>query len=84
MNLDRADAVDPVYDVLLTVALEVGRTQLTIRELLKLSAGSVVSLDRTAGEPLDVLVNGHLVSRGEVVSVNDRLAIRFLEAVEAG
>jgi len=62
-------------DVSLTV--EVGRTSLTIRELLRLSEGSVVELNRLAGDPLDVLVNGTPIAKGEVVMVGDRFGIRF-------
>lgn len=62
-------------DVSLTV--EVGRTSLTIRDLLRLSEGSVVELNRLAGDPLDVLVNGTHIAKGEVVMVGDRFGIRF-------
>jgi flagellar motor switch protein FliN len=62
-------------DVALTV--EVGRTALTIRDLLRLSEGSVVELNRLAGDPLDVLVNGTPIAKGEVVMVGDRFGIRF-------
>ncbi|MCC5964933.1 MAG: flagellar motor switch protein FliN [Natronohydrobacter sp.] len=62
-------------DVMLTV--EVGRTQMTIRDLLRLSEGSVIELNRLAGDPLDVLVNGTPIAKGEVVMVGDRFGIRF-------
>lgn len=62
-------------DVSLTV--EVGRTSLTIRDLLRLTEGSVVELNRLAGDPLDVLVNGTPIAKGEVVMVGDRFGIRF-------
>lgn len=62
-------------DVSLTV--EVGRAELTIRDLLRLSEGSVIELNRMAGDPLDVLVNGTLIAKGEVVMVGDRFGIRF-------
>ncbi|MGY6697993.1 MAG: flagellar motor switch protein FliN [Roseinatronobacter sp.] len=62
-------------DVSLTV--EVGRTQMTIRDLLRLSEGSVIELNRLAGDPLDVLVNGTPIAKGEVVMVGDRFGIRF-------
>jgi flagellar motor switch protein FliN/FliY len=84
MNAETPGDQDPIFDIPLTVSLEVGRRQMTIRELLKLGVGSVVNLDREAGESLDVLVNGRLVSRGEVVTVNDRFAIRFTDVVNAG
>ncbi|HXC58713.1 MAG TPA: flagellar motor switch protein FliN [Steroidobacteraceae bacterium] len=72
---------DMILDVNVRLSLEIGRTQLPIRELLKLAPGSVVQLQRPAGDPLDVLVNGRLVAHGEVVMVNDRYGVRFTEAV---
>lgn len=66
-------------DVSLTV--EVGRTQMTIRDLLRLSEGSVIELNRLAGDPLDVLVNGTAIAKGEVVMVGDRFGIRFGQIV---
>ena len=66
-------------DVELTV--EVGRTEITIRDLLRLNEGSVVELDRLAGEPLDVLVNGTLIAHGEVVMVNEKFGIRLTDVV---
>ena len=59
------------------LTVEVGRTEMTIRELLRLSEGSVVELNRMAGDPLDVLVNGTPIAKGEVVLVGDRFGIRF-------
>ena len=67
-------------DVELTV--EVGRTEITIRDLLRLNEGSVVELDRLAGDPLDILVNNTKISRGEVVMIGERFGIRFGEIVE--
>lgn len=60
-----------------SLTVEVGRTELTIRDLLRLSEGSVVELNRLAGDPLDVLVNGTPIAKGEVVMVGDRFGIRF-------
>ena len=74
---------DLILDVNVRLSLEIGRTQLTIRELLKLAPGSVVEFDRPAGDPLDVLVNDRLVAHGEVVMVNDRYGVRFTEAIGA-
>lgn len=74
---------DLVFDIPLTVAMEVGRTRLTIREFLKLVRGSVIELDRPAGEPLDILVNGRLISHGEVVAIDDRYGVRFTDVVNA-
>jgi len=74
-------AADVMLDVGVCLSLEVGRTTMPIRQLLQLSAGTVVELDRPAGEQLDVLVNGRIVAHGEVVMVNDRYGVRFTEAV---
>ena len=67
-------------DVMLTV--EVGRTQITIRELLRLNEGSVVELDRLAGDPLDILVNNTKIAKGEIVMVGERFGVRFTEIVD--
>jgi len=75
---------DVVLDVGVTLSLEVGRAHLTIREFLQLASGSIVELERPAGDPLDVFVNGRLVAHGEVVMVNDRYGVRFTEAVGTG
>lgn len=73
--------LDLIMDVGVTVALEVGRTKITVRELLALTPGSIVELDRLAGEPLDVLVNGVKVARGEVVVVNEKFGIRLTDVI---
>lgn len=72
-------SLDVLLDIPVTLSLELGRTRMSIRELLALGQGSVVRLDRPAGEPLDILVNGCLVARGEVVVVNDRFGVRITE-----
>lgn len=59
------------------LAVEVGRTEMTIRDLLRLNEGSVVELDRLAGDPLDILVNGTMIAKGEVVVIGERFGIRF-------
>ncbi|SPF80088.1 flagellar motor switch protein FliN [Pseudoprimorskyibacter insulae] len=64
------------------MTVEVGRTQITIQELLKLSEGSVVELDRMAGDPLDILVNGTPIAKGEVVVVGEKFGIRFGDIVD--
>ena len=64
-----------------TLSLEVGRTRIAIRNLLQLNQGSVVELDRAAGEPLDVFVNGTMVAHGEVVVVNDKFGVRLTDVV---
>ena len=73
--------LDLIQDVPVTLAMEVGRTEITIRNLLQLNQGSVVELDRTAGEPLDVYVNGTLVAHGEVVVVNEKFGIRLTDVI---
>ena len=73
--------LDVILDVPVTLSLEVGRTRLPIRSLLQLNQGSVVELERSAGEPLDVFVNGTLVAHGEVVVVNDKFGIRLIDVV---
>ena len=72
-----------IMDVSVTLALEVGRAQMSVRELLQLAPGAIVELDRTAGEPLDVLVNGVRIARGEVVVVNEKFGIRLTDVVSA-
>lgn len=73
--------LDMVLNVDVDLALEVGRTSISVRNLLQLNQGSVVELDRLAGEPLDVLINGTLIARGEVVVVNEKYGIRLTDVV---
>jgi flagellar motor switch protein FliN/FliY len=73
--------IDLLLDVALQVSVELGRTRLTIGELLALRAGSVVELDKLAGEPADILVNGTRIARGEVVVVDEKFGVRVLEVV---
>ena len=72
---------DSLLDIPVTLAMELGRTKISIRNLLKLNQGSVVELDRLAGEPLDVLVNGCLIAHGEVVVVNEKFGIRLTDVI---
>ncbi|MBK5971010.1 MULTISPECIES: flagellar motor switch protein FliN [Thiorhodovibrio] len=80
---DGVDAVnlDMVLDVPVTISMEIGRTRIPIRNLLQLNQGSVVELDRLAGEPLNVLVNGTLIAHGEVVVVNEKFGIRLTDVI---
>jgi len=71
--------LDTILDIPVTLSMELGRTKMTINNLLKLNQGSVVELERLAGEPLDMLVNGCLVAHGEVVVVNDRFGVRLTD-----
>jgi flagellar motor switch protein FliN/FliY len=80
-NGETHPSIDVILDVPVTLALEVGRAQMSVGNLLRLSQGSVVELDRGAGEPLDVLVNGALVAHGEIVVVNDKFGIRLTDVV---
>ena len=73
--------LDTILDIPVTISMEVGRSQISIRNLLQLNQGSVVELDRVAGEPLDVLVNGTLITHGEVVVVNDKFGIRLTDVI---
>jgi flagellar motor switch protein FliN len=74
-------SLDMILDVPVTLTLQVGHASLSIRELLQLTQGSVVELDRLVGEPMDVLVNGTLVAHGEVVVVNDKFGIRLTDII---
>ena len=73
--------MDVILDIPVTISMEVGRTAITIRNLLQLNQGSVIELDRLAGEPLDVLVNGTLIAHGEVVVVNEKFGIRMTDVI---
>jgi flagellar motor switch protein FliN/FliY len=73
--------LDVILDIPVTISMEIGRTRINIRNLLQLNQGSVVELDRLAGEPLDVLVNGTLIAHGEVVVVNEKFGIRLTDVV---
>jgi len=73
--------LDVILDIPVTISMEVGNTAIPIRNLLQLNQGSVIELDRLAGEPLDVLINGTLIAHGEVVMVNDKFGIRLTDVV---
>lgn len=70
-----------ILDIPVKMTVELGRTKMTIKELLRLSQGSVVSLDGLAGEPLDILINGYLIAQGEVVVVSDKFGIRITDII---
>ena len=74
-------SLDVILDIPVTLSMEIGRSRISIENLLQLAKGSVVELDRLAGEPLDVLVNGTLVARGEVVVVNDKFGVRLSDVI---
>ena len=75
--------LDVILDIPVSISMEVGASKISIRNLLKLNQGSVVELDRLAGEPLDVLVNGTLIAHGEVVVVNEKYGIRLTDVISA-
>lgn len=79
-----APDMDVILDIPVTISMEVGNTQIPIRNLLQLNQGSVIELDRLAGEPLDVLVNGTLIAHGEVVMVNEKFGIRLTDVISPG
>ena len=79
-----APDIDVILDIPVTISMEVGNTQIPIRNLLQLNQGSVIELDRLAGEPLDVLVNGTLIAHGEVVMVNEKFGIRLTDVISPG
>ncbi|HHH43987.1 MAG TPA: flagellar motor switch protein FliN [Gammaproteobacteria bacterium] len=78
---DEEANMDVILDIPVTISMEIGRTHISIRNLLQLNQGSVVELDRLAGEPMDVLVNGTLVAHGEVVVVNEKFGIRLTDVI---
>ncbi|MFT5084011.1 MAG: flagellar motor switch protein FliN/FliY [Lentisphaeria bacterium] len=80
-NIEGNPDLDIILDIPVSISMEVGRTSITIRNLLQLNQGSVIELDRLAGEPLDVLVNGTLIAHGEVVVVNEKFGIRMTDVI---
>lgn len=81
LNPNERKRLDSILDIPVTISMEVGRSQISIRNLLQLNQGSVVELERIAGEPLDVMVNGTLIAHGEVVVVNDKFGIRLTDVI---
>lgn len=77
---DKVD-LDVLMDIPVTLQLEIGRAKVTIRNLLSYTQGSVIEMDRLAGEPLDLLVNGTLIAHGEVVVINDKFGVRLTDVV---
>lgn len=81
LNKLRVQNLDFILDIPLRVSVELGRTKVIIKDLLQLGQGSVLELDKLAGEPLEVLVNGKLIARGEVVVVNEKFGIRLTDII---
>jgi len=75
------ERMDMILDIPVTISVEIGRATMNIRNLLQLNQGAVVELERLAGEPLDVFVNGTLIAHGEVVVVNDTFGIRLTDVI---
>jgi len=74
-------SIDLLRDVPLTVTAELGRTKMVVKEILKLGVGSVIELEKLTGEPVDILVNGKVIARGEVVAVGENFGVRIAEVV---
>lgn len=81
LKIPSSASLEVILDIPVRLSLEVGNTDISIRQLLKLSRGSVVELNRLAGEPLDVLVNGTLIAHGEVVIANDKFGLRLTDVL---
>ena len=81
---DGPPELERLYDVPVELAVEIGRTQMTIRETLALGPGSIVTLNRLAGEPVDLLVNGKPIARGEVVVIDEEFGLRVTEVLGSG
>jgi flagellar motor switch protein FliN/FliY len=80
-SIDEDVNLEVILDIPVTIAMEVGSTKINIRNLLQLNQGSVIELDRMAGEPLDIKVNGTLIAHGEVVVVNEKFGIRLTDVI---
>ena len=81
-NSASADNLRVLENIDVRLTVEVGSAELKIKELLRLNEGSVIELDRLAGDPLDILINGTMIAKGEVVMVGERFGIRFVEIVD--
>ena len=81
INKLKVQNLDFILDIPLKVTVELGRTEVQIKDLLQLGQGSVLELDKLAGEPLEILVNGKLVAKGEVVVVNEKFGIRLTDII---
>ena len=81
LSVEERKKLDSIMDIPVTITMEVGHAKISIRNLLQLNQGSVIELERLAGEPLDVLVNGTLIAHGEVVVVNDKFGIRLTDVI---
>jgi len=84
MSNSEGNNIDLLMDVFLKVTVELGRTRMQLRQVLELQQGSVVELDRLAGDPVDVYVNERLLARGEVIVVDDKFGVRITELISPG
>lgn len=80
-NAPSGTTIDLLRDVPLTVTAELGRTKMVVREILKLGVGSVIELEKLTGEPVDILVNGKVIARGEVVAIDENFGVRITEVI---
>lgn len=83
LSADESANLEAILDIPVSLSVEIGHTRISIRNLLQLNQGSVVELDRLAGEPLDVLVNNTLIAHGEIVVVNEKYGIRLTDVISA-
>lgn len=84
MRGKEATNIDLLMDVALKVTVELGRTQMMLRQVLELQHGSVVELDRLAGDPVDIYINERLIARGEVVVVDDKFGVKITDLISTG
>ncbi|OEU60693.1 MAG: flagellar motor switch protein FliN [Desulfobacterales bacterium C00003104] len=78
---EKARPIDFILDIPLGISVELGRTRMVVNDLLQLGPGSIVELNKSAGEPMEILINNKLVARGEVIVVNEKLAVRLTDIV---
>jgi flagellar motor switch protein FliN/FliY len=76
-------SIDLILDVPLEITVELGRTNKTIKEILEISPGTIIELDKMSGEPMDILVNGKLVAKGEVVVIDENFGVRITEIIDS-
>lgn len=76
-----AQSIDFLYDVMLHVSVELGRTEMTVKQILDMGLGTVIELNKLAGEPVDILVNGKVIARGEVVVIDDMFGVRVIDVL---
>lgn len=80
-NMGNISNMDMILDIPITISVEIGRTRMMVKDLLQLSQGAVVELEKLAGEPMEILVNGRLIARGEAVVVNEKFGIKLTDIV---